>query len=272
MSKAVVKAVEKSKRDRGIQPASGMSGASGSRQSAEELGIRVAELDSKVLRRNLILKGDELESATMAYNLLRTQVYRTLSSKGINNIGITSSHKGEGKSLTAINFAMSLARSIPQDVILVDLDLRRPSIDKKLSIDPGTGMGDYFSNKAALLDVIFNPGISGLYIAPGKGSLDNASELLSSGKMRQLQTELSRLFPAHFVVYDLPPVLLVDDVMVVSEYLDSMILVATEGETKKEELSRAVTMLDHHNLLGVVLNKSEDGQNGGYYDYYYGEK
>lgn len=269
MSKAVVRAVEKSKKETGRVARSASSKTL--RSDMDALGIRKVELDPRQLRKNLIMRGDELESATMAYNLLRTQVYRTLSSNAWGSLGITSSHKGEGKSLTALNLAFSLARSVQQDVILIDLDLRRPSIDKKISVDPGLGMGDYFASDTPLVDILFNPGADGLYIAAGRGSHDNASELLSSGKMLQLQTEIARMFPNRFVIYDLPPVLVVDDVIVISEYLDAMMLVATEGETKKDELNRAIGLLEPHNLLGVVLNKSSDAQGNGYYDYY-GEK
>ncbi len=265
--KKIVKAVEKVKREYGgVVGNLAMQG-----RRAADLDIRSVELSSRQLRKNLVLRGDEMESATMAYNMLRTQLYRVLSENGWTSIGITSANKGEGKSLTSINLAYSLARSVQQSVILVDLDLRRPSISKKLNIEPAVGVGDYFTKNVPLTDVMFTPGIEGFVIAPGRGSLDNASELLGAGRLLHLINEIGHKFPSRFVIYDLPPTLLVDDVMVAAEYIDSFLLVATEGETKKEELKRAVELLEPHNLLGVVLNKSGESGHGGYYDYYYGE-
>lgn len=266
--KKIVKAVEKVKKEFGGVLGSPV-GVGGFNAAAE---LRSVELNAKQLRKNLVLRGDEMESATMAYNMLRTQVYRTMSENGWSTIGITSANKGEGKSLTAINLAYSLARSVQQSVILIDLDLRRPSISKKLNIEPTVGMGDYFAKNVPLNDIMFSPEIDDFVIAPGRGqTLDNASELLGSGKLAHLIKELHHKFPSKFVIFDLPPTLLVDDVLVAAEYLDSLLLVATEGETKKEELKRAVGLLEPHNLLGVVLNRSGESGNGGYYDYYYGE-
>ncbi len=265
--KKIVKAVEKVKQAHGgVLGNAALQGA-----GTPDLDIRSIELNPKQLRKNLVLRGDEMESATMAYNMLRTQVYRILSEHGWSSIGITSANKGEGKSLTSINLAYSLARSVQQSVILVDLDLRRPSISRKLHIEPAVGVGDYFSSNVPLNEIMFTPNVDGFVIAPGKGTLDNASELLGSGKLMQLVNEINHKFPSRFVIYDLPPTLLVDDVMVAAEYIDSMLLVATEGETRKEELKRAVELLEPHNLLGVVLNQSGESGQGGYYDYYYGE-
>lgn len=265
----IVKAVRKVKQDNG--GVVGNLALSRTPSAKLSLKIRNIQVDPVALRKNRVLRGDEMESATMAFNMLRTQVYKAMTAKGWTSIGITSANKGEGKSLTALNFAYSLARSVQQSVILIDLDLRRPSIEKKLNIQPGVGMGDYFTKGVALTDILFTPDMDDFYIGPGHGSLDNASELLATGKLVNLMNELKQLFPSRFVVFDLPPILLVDDVLVASEFIDCMLLVATHSITKKEELSRSLSLLESNNLLGVVFNQSEEtGSGGGYYNYYYG--
>ena len=268
--KKIVKAVEKRKQEFG-----GLGGVAGYGVPARaghlaDLEISRVSLQEDVLRKNKVLFGDQMESATMAYNMLRTQVYKKMTSNGWTSLAVTSANKGEGKSLTALNLALSLSRSVQQTVVLVDLDLRRPSIHKKLNISPTYGMSDYFKGGAPLGSVMFKPEQSNLVVLPGRESLDNASELLASPRAAQLFSELKNHFPSRIVVLDLPPILLVDDVMVIADYVDCSLLVVSEGNTKKEELHQATELLEGTNVLGTLLNNSRSSISGGSYDYYYG--
>ena len=273
--KKIVKAVEKIKQEHGgcignlaLQGGRSLSGE----QASGDFEVKNISIDPVNLRKNRVLMGDEMESATMAYNMLRTQVYKTMVKNGWNSIGVTSSNKSEGKSLTALNLALSLARSVQQTVILVDFDLRRPSIHKKLNYEPRAGLSDYYTHDAPLSELLISPGAEGLVIIPGRESLNNASELLASPKTPYLLNEISRMFPSKYMVFDLPPVLLVDDVMALSDYIDSTLLVVSEGTSKKEELAQTVELLGTTNLIGTVLNNSgESRTSGGYHDYYYGK-
>ena len=273
--KKIVKAVEKIKQEHGgfignlaLQGGRSLSGE----QASGNFEVKNISTDPVSLRKNRVLMGDEMESATMAYNMLRTQVYKTIVKNGWNSIGVTSSNKGEGKSLTSLNLALSLARSVQQTVILVDFDLRRPSIHKKLNYQPRAGLSDYYTQNAPLSELLVSPGVEGLVIIPGRESLNNASELLASPKTPYLLNEISRMFPSKYLVFDLPPVLLVDDVMALSDYIDSTLLVVSEGSSKKEELAQTIELLGSTNLIGTVLNNSgESRTSGGYYDYYYGK-
>ncbi len=273
--KKIVKAVEKIKQEH-----AGFSGnlaIKGGRslngdQLSRDFEVKNISVDPVSLRKNRVLMGDEMESATMAYNMLRTQVYKTMVKNGWNNVGITSSNKSEGKSLTALNLALSLARSVQQTIVLVDFDLRRPSIHKKLDYEPKYGLSDYYTKNTPLSEILISPGVDGMVIIPGRESLNNASELLASPKTPYLLNEIGRMFPSKYLVFDLPPVLLVDDVMALSDYIDSTLLVVSEGTSKKEELAQTMELLETTNLLGTVLNNSgESRTSGGYYDYYYGK-
>jgi len=273
--KKIVKAVEKIKQENGgfignlaVQGGRSLNGD----QASGSFEVKNVSADPVILRKNRVLMGDEMESATMAYNMLRTQVYKTMVKNGWNNLGVTSSNKSEGKSLTALNLSLSLARSVQQTVILIDFDLRRPSIHKKLDYEPRAGLSDYYMNGTPLSEIMISPGVDGLVIIPGRESLNNASELLASPKTPLLLNEISRMFPSQYMVFDLPPVLLVDDVMALSDYIDSTLLVVSEGTSKKEELAQTVELLEATNLIGTVLNNSgESRTSGGYYDYYYGK-
>ncbi len=269
--KKIVKAVEKRKQEFGR----GIGGAGfsipGGRAGNKEFKAKKVELQSSSLRKNCVLHGGEMESATMAYNMLRTQIYKQIVKNGWSTLAVTSSNKSEGKSLTAINLAFSLSRSVQQTVVLIDMDLRRPSMHKKLNIAPKYGMSDYFSGDVPLSSIMFSPTHSELVVLPGRASLENASELLASHKTQNLFAELKRMFPSRIVVLDLPPVLLVDDVMVMSDHIDCSLLVVSEGKSKKEELVQTVDLLQGGNIIGTVLNNSRSNVSGGGYDYYYGK-
>jgi len=268
--KKIVKAVEKRKREFGGLSSIAGYGVPSRGKNLPDLEINRVSLQEDVLRKNRVLFGDQMESATMAYNMLRTQVYKKMASNGWTTLAVTSSNKGEGKSLTALNLALSLSRSVQQSVVLIDLDLRRPSIHKKLNISPTSGTSDYFRGGAPLASIMFKPEQSNLIVLPGRESLDNASELLASPKTAKLFSELKSHFPSRIVVLDLPPILLVDDVMVIADYVDCSLLVVSEGKSKKEELNQAIELLEGVNVLGTVLNNSRSSVSGGSYDYYYG--
>lgn len=267
--KKIVKAVEKRKQEFGGVGGIGGHGLSGGGRRAD-LEINRVALQPDVLRKNRVLFGDQMESATMAYNMLRTQVYKQMTKNGWATLAITSSNKSEGKSLTSLNLALSLSRSVQQTVVLIDLDLRRPSMHKKLNISPAYGMSDFFAGNTSLSSIMFKPEKSDLIVLPGKESLENASELLASPKTNALFSELKRQFPSRIVVIDLPPVLLVDDVMVLADHIDCSLLVVSESKSKKEGLHQSVELLQGGNIIGTVLNNSRSNASGGTYDYYYG--
>ena len=117
--KKIVKAVEKIKQEHGgfvgnlaVKGGRSLSGD----QSSGSFEVKTISTDPVTLRKNRVLMGDEMESATMAYNMLRTQVYKAMVKNGWNSLGVTSSNKSEGKSLTSLNLSLSLARSVQQTV------------------------------------------------------------------------------------------------------------------------------------------------------------
>ncbi len=221
-------------------------------------------LDRHLLKRNHVFMGDEANSFAMAYKILRTQVYQKMRQNSWKNLGITSSNHSEGKSLTALNLSLSLARAASHDVVLLDFDLRRPSIDLKLGLNRDVGVSDYFLNNAPL-DKIGVRVTDKLTVFPGVESTSDASEILGSTKMKDFISGLRVLYPQSIFIYDLPPALLVDDVLAFSPQLDATIVVAEESRTEADELSRTLELLQLTNLLGVVLNKSGEISTDSYY-------
>ncbi len=204
-----------------------------------------------------------------AYKILRTRVLQRLRANNWNAIGITSPTENNGKTLTAVNLAISLAREVNQTVLLVDLDLRRPNVHTCFVPRSVPGISDYLTDDMELSDILFNPGIERLVVLPGNHSFVHSSEMLSSPKMVSLVEELKNRYPSRIILFDLPPVLSCDDVLAFSPYIDATLLIVEESKTTKQELRRAVDLLKETELLGWVLNKSRDEREGyGYYGYY----
>ncbi|UHD16225.1 CpsD/CapB family tyrosine-protein kinase [Thiocapsa bogorovii] len=194
--------------------------------------------------------------AAEAYKILRTQVLQRLRLNGWRTLGITATTQGNGKTLTSLNLAISLAMEVNQTVLLADLDLRRPSLATYLAEERLNGLSDYLIGRYDISEILINPGIDRLVILPGNEPLINSSEQLSSPRMVQLVEELKTRYPDRIVLFDLPPLLVGDDVMAFAPNCDALMLVVEENKTTSEELHRAFELLEGQNIIGTVLNKS----------------
>ncbi len=228
---------------------------------------KVVELNSKVLHKNRVLFDKDNDRANTAYKLLRTQVEQRMLAKGWNTLAVTSPSPGQGKSLTSINLAISLARSKHNSVLLVDLDLRRPSIHRYFGYEPENGVADCLSNDLPVSEILFNPGLERLVVAPGKQSVYNSSEILASPRMGSFVNELKNRYKSRYIIFDLPPVLATDDAMAFSPYVDATLLVIEDEVTTNDQLKQTLQMLEGTNIVGTVLNKAKS--NSGNYYYYY---
>lgn len=200
------------------------------------------------------------------YKILRTKVLQRMRTNNWRSLAITSPTEGCGKTLTAINLAISIAREVNQTVLLADLDLKRPQVHRYLTSTDIPGISDYLVNDTPVSELLFNPkGIDRLVVLPGHASVTHSSEMLSSPRMVSLIGEMKSRYPSRMVLLDMPPVLACDDVLAFSPHVDAVLLVAVDGETDQEELARATALLDKMNLLGIVLNKSADRETSYYY-------
>ncbi len=209
------------------------------------------------LRKNRVVTGYENDAHTAEYKMLRTQVLRRMRANGWTTLAVTSCAPGEGKTLTAINLAYSMAKEVDQTVLLVDFDLRRPSVAKYFGVQPPKGVMDYLVNDTPLDEILFNPGVERLVVLPNTVQLHNSSEMLSSPVMKRLVQELKTRYQSRYVLFDMPPVLAADDVLAFAPYVDGILLVVEEGKTKKAELQRTMEILEGINIVGTVLNKSK---------------
>ena len=236
-----------------------------SNESIQYSKTKIEPADRKILlSNNLICDGQDPELVT-AYKILRTQVLQRLAAKEWNVLAVTSPGPGHGKTMTAINLAISLAAEVQHTVLLVDLDLRNPTIAQRFNLSVDGGVVDYLQNDVPLSDLLVNPGIERIVILPGTKPVTNTSELLSSPKMVNLVDELKNRYSSRFVIFDLPPLLMTDDALAFGPYVDTTLLIVREGATTKTEIKRSMEMLENINVLGTVLNAASERQKTYYY-------
>ncbi len=214
------------------------------------------DVPKKLLRENRIVSGFDQGSYTDAFKLLSTQVLQKMRANNWNVLAVTSPGENEGKSLTAINLAISIAKEVDQTVLLVDADLRHPSVDKMFGLKPKVGLSDYLMSDTPLEEMLIHPGIGGFVILPGGKPLQNSSEMLRSPKMVRLVKELKSRYPTRIVIFDLPPLLSAADALAFAPYVDAALLVVEEAKSKTEDITRAAGLLGSTHLIGTVLNKS----------------
>jgi len=219
---------------------------------------QVVQLSRTHLQSQRVVLGDEMDDASNAYKILRTQVLQRMAAQGWNALAVMSPSHGDGATLTATNLAISLSREVHRTVLLVDLNLRDPSVHRLLGFEPKYGISDYIVHDVPLCEILVNPGIERMVVLPGREPVFNSAEILGSPKMVRLVEELKTRYPARIVVFDLPPLLGTPDALAFSPYTDSVLLVLREAKTSQDDLVKAMTLLDSVNVIGTVLNGTRD--------------
>jgi len=192
-----------------------------------------------------------------AYRILRTQVLQRLNEKNWNTLAITSPGSGAGKSLTAINLAMSLAREVDNTVLLIDANLRTPKLDQFFDFHSEYGLSDYLLDDKPLGDMLVHPqGVSRFVVLPAGRAIANSSEMLSSPKMQRLVEEVKHRYPSRIVIFDLPPLLESSDTLAFIPNADATLVVIEEGQTQEKDLKQAFELLQGNEVIGTVLNKA----------------
>ena len=217
--------------------------------------VERVEASDKVALKHRVICDSLNRGAVSAYKMLRTQVVQRLRHHGWYSIGVTAPRAGQGKTLTAINLALSLARNPDQYVFLVDFDLRRHSIAGYLGLEGNGGLLEVLEG-APLIEGLLQYGDQRLFLLLNSLRVEHSAETLAGDEVTRLVEELRDL--GGIVIYDLPPLLSADDYLAFSGLVDCTLLVASEGETQRADLLRAREMLAGTNLLGVVLNKSRE--------------
>jgi len=204
-----------------------------------------------------------------AYKVLRTRLLQRLRASKFSVIGVTGAGPSEGKTVTAINLAYSLAQDVNHQVILVDMDLRRPSVHEYLGVTPAKDLSDILRDNLRLEDVLVCPNANRLAVITNQTNYRDSSDILSSPEMADIIQQLRDCGPKTITIVDLPPVLAGDDVIAFSPLADALLLVVGQGRCRREDLKETQELLKDSEVLGVVLNGTrEKSAATGYYDYY----
>lgn len=216
------------------------------------------ELSKKVMERNRLIGGIDDQRVIDSYSLLRTRVLNRVHQNTLRTLGVTSPSTKDGKSLTAANLAISIALGESHPVLLVDADVRRPSMARHFGFKPRAGLGDYLAGETPLEDLLLRTPINGLYLLPGRAESTLRPEALSADKVRQLAAKLKQQVPGGIVIFDLPPALIGGDVAAFAPTLDGMLLVVANRRTSEDAMARTVPLLEGTNIIGTVLNFAEE--------------
>lgn len=216
---------------------------------------------------SLITLVDPSSPVSEQYRTIRTNLqFASSADQRLQTIVITSSGPGEGKSTTSANLAVVFAKS-GQRVLLVDSDMRKPTVYKTFQLSNHSGLSTVLSTGTSVREVAQETTIPNLTVLTSGPKPPNPSELLGSVRMDQVITEVKGLYD--IVIFDMPPVVAVTDAQIMSSKVDGTLLVIRENVTKKEDATKAKELLSlvQARMLGVVYNGAEQSKDQGYYYY-----
>lgn len=204
------------------------------------------------------------------YRSLRTHILHKSQRGKLQSIVVASINPSEGKSITAINLSWLLAQTDGVKCLIIDSDLRMPSLTDYIGIETDKGLSDILAGKATLQDSIIKLEPAGLHILPGGEARSDVAELISGPKFKEILRQAREMFD--FVIIDAPPLGIFTDANVLINHADGAMLVIRANRTKYAAIDRVLETLPRERMLGVVLNDSEDVLDESHYNYgYYGK-
>jgi len=216
---------------------------------------RTFTCDPHLLHNNKIIFDCQAQEAADQVKILRTQILDHFKEIKGNSLLLTSPTAGTGTTLTAINLALSLAQEINRTVLLVDADLRHPSIHRYFGLTTNRGLSDYLRGKADLPELLINPGFDKLTILPGGKPLPNSTELLGAPQMESLVREMKARYADRFLIFDSSPLLTCADALVFSQFIDSILLVVEMEKSSRREIKQAMELFQDKPIVGSIMNK-----------------
>ena len=188
------------------------------------------------------------------YRLLRTKVLQIMQKSGYRTLAVTSPRYGDGKTTISINLGIGIALDLKQTVLMVDLDLRKPSLSPYLGVPQGAGLSDHLLNNVPIPDCLTRLPFERIAVLSAGTPVDYSSEMLGSPKMAALAQELKNRYTDRFIIYDMPPALEQDDPIAFLPQVDAVLVVVRDGVTRTDDLKRCLQSLAGANIIGTVLN------------------
>ena len=256
-------AIQKAKEQRGAvvapSPGGALGGMSRGAPRRAEVGPAWAELaafepEPRLLARNHIVTLEDVDPAHSHFDILRTKVLRAMQKNGWTSLGITSPTSGCGKTTMALNLAFSLAHQPDVRTVLVELDLRRPSMARLVGLKAPQSMASVLQGTRTVPESFARYG-DNLALGTNAQAVRDSAELLMNARTAEGVAAIKRAFLPDVIIYDLPPMLMSDDVMAFLPQLDCVLLVAGAERSRLDEVDKCEKDLaDQTNVLGVVLN------------------
>jgi Mrp family chromosome partitioning ATPase len=212
-------------------------------------------LDKEALEAARIVSHDAFDRRAKAFDMLRTQVLQSMEAKGWQFLAVTSPTAGCGKTLTAINLALSIARQ--RSALLVDMDLQKPQVAGRLGVECDGGLLGVLEGRTALSEAMFQARIDKhqIMVLPTEATTSGSSEWMASGAMIALLQKIRRDPRARIAIFDMPPMLLSDDVIAILPQMDCVLQVVAVGTTTVSEIEECNRYLQSTNVVRVVVNK-----------------
>lgn len=221
---------------------------------------------------HLVTLRDPDSPVSEEYRKLRSMVVRLTKQGGFKNtLMVTSSLGGEGKSITALNLAVALSQEVDHTVLLIDADLRKPSLHVYLDVPSEAGLAECLMDGLHVGAAMMSVGEGHLSLLPAGRSVKNPTEILASHRMRGLMEEVKHRYADRYVIIDAPPVLPFAETMSMSSMVDAVLFVAREGVASVEDIRNSLDNLKDSTVLGIVYNDARIERSfGHYYRYSYG--
>ena len=205
--------------------------------------------------------------AMESFKMLRAKILTSNSSSRPRTIMVTSPQPLDGKTTVAVNLAISIAQGINEYVVLVDCDLRKPSLDKLLGLNAHEGIREYLEKETSVAPYLMKTPVRKLTLLPAGKPPPNPSELLSSEKMRLLVEELKSRYEDRYIIFDATPAQFAAETAFLVSVVDGVLLVVRSGKTARDSVLKAIENIDRNKILGVVFNASSESHKS--YRYYY---
>lgn len=228
--------------------------------------VMAAKYDPKLV---VVSAPDSMDAEN--FKILRAQILFPKDRERPKAIMVTSALPGEGKSFIASNLAASISLGFNEFVLLIDCDLRRPSLHKMFGISASYGLHEYLTGKAGFEDVVVKTGVNKLTLLAGGTPSPNPTELLASQMMKDFLEEVKNRYEDRYVIIDSTPVQVTAEANVLARYVDGIVFVIMAERASKELIQRSIEALGKEKILGIVFNGYDQSYRGyqKYYKKYY---
>jgi len=219
----------------------------------------------------LVVLADPWSYSSEQFRSIKTTIMFPEDGKARRVILVTSAVPAEGKSFVATNVAAAIAGSLDNQVMVIDSDLRRPTVADIFSLPPGApGLASFLNNRCSLDDVIHPTHLEKLTVIPAGKAVENPSELISSSSMGHLLEDLRDRYADRYVIIDSPPPLFAPETVALSRHVDGIVVVIRNDKTSKRVVADMLDKVDRTKVIGIVLNRYDVpfARDRGYKEYY----